>query len=227
MILAVYNSGVIPQVVFWTTEFMYFETISNKETRKMNMYFFYILINTIILPLTELGDISSVIEMFKEQSFDFIAENINIHLISKSSYFLRYLITATFITQAFILIDIPHWFSLVMQKMEERKLDKSVQKIALGAKKSWMNKDDEKKAFKDLFTFEISFNIAFNQVIYTMVFIYAVVSPFTLLIGALYFFVKYIVDKYLLCVIYPREYESFGEISANVLRLANISMILQ
>ena len=52
--------------------------------------------------------------------------------------------------------------------------------------------------FKDLFSFEISFNVAFNQVIYTMVFIYAVISPFVLILGALYFFVKYIVDMYLL-----------------------------
>ena len=52
--------------------------------------------------------------------------------------------------------------------------------------------------FKDLFSFEISFNVAFNQVIYTMVFIYAVISPFVLILGAFYFFVKYIVDMYLL-----------------------------
>jgi len=61
--LTFYNTAVIPTVIFLAAEYLFFETISSKETTKMNSYFFYILINTIILPLTELGDISSVIQM--------------------------------------------------------------------------------------------------------------------------------------------------------------------
>jgi hypothetical protein len=53
-----------------------------------------------------------------------------------------------------------------------------------------------------------------------MVLIYAIISPFTALLGALYFLIKYVVDKYLLTIVYPKEYESSGEISSIVLRLA-------
>jgi hypothetical protein len=47
------------------------------------------------------------------------------------------------------------------------------------------------------------------------------------LFGALYFSFKYFIDKYNLTVIYPKEYESNGDISKNVLKLAQITLIFQ
>ena len=60
-----------------------------------------------------------------------------------------------------------------------------------------------------------------------MVFIYAIVSPAITLFGALYFGIKYVIDKYLLCVVYPKDYEGKGEISRNIYYLATFTIIFQ
>lgn len=52
LILVFYNSILIPQLVFWTSEFLFYETVSSKTTSKTGKYFFYLLMNTLILPLT-------------------------------------------------------------------------------------------------------------------------------------------------------------------------------
>lgn len=61
-ILVLCNSGIIPQFVFWTTEFMYFETKSEKELSRLKKYFFYIFTNAIILPITGLENINAVLK---------------------------------------------------------------------------------------------------------------------------------------------------------------------
>mmetsp|Transcript_29399 Transcript_29399/g.44437 ORF Transcript_29399/g.44437 Transcript_29399/m.44437 type:complete len:183 (+) Transcript_29399:2304-2852(+) len=60
-----------------------------------------------------------------------------------------------------------------------------------------------------------------------MVFIYALVSPAITLFGAIYFGIKYTIDKYLLCVVYPKDYEGKGEISRNIYYLANFTLVFQ
>ena len=60
-----------------------------------------------------------------------------------------------------------------------------------------------------------------------MVFIYAIISPSICLLGAVYFGLKYFIDKYNLTVLYPKEYESNGDISKNVLNLAQGTLMLQ
>jgi hypothetical protein len=45
-----------------------------------------------------------------------------------------------------------------------------------------------------------------------------------LLLGALYFTIKYFVDKYNLTVVYPKNNQGNGNISANIYYLANFTL---
>ena len=49
-----------------------------------------------------------------------------------------------------------------------------------------------------MYSFDIAFNIAINQIVYTVTFIYAIISPMIGLLGATYFCIKYVIDITLL-----------------------------
>ena len=90
-----------------------------------------------------------------------------------------------------------------------------------------MNYDEKSRSGpKDIFFFDIGYHIAFNQIIYTLVFIYAIVCPMVSFIGGLYFLFKYYIDAYNLTKIYPKEYDGKGEISKHTYYLAHISIYL-
>ena len=59
----------------------------------------------------------------------------------------------------------------------------------------------------------MAFCIAYNQVIYTMCLMYAVISPIMSLLGGLYFLIKLTVDKYNTTILYPKQLESAGNIA--------------
>lgn len=85
----------------------------------------------------------------------------------------------------------------------------------------------QNETFRDIYTFDIAFNIAINQVVYTVTFIYAIISPMIALLGGTYFCIKYFIDKYNLTVLYPKDYESNGEISRSIYYLADITLVIQ
>ena len=68
----------------------------------------------------------------------------------------------------------------------------------------------------DYSRFEVSFGIAFNLIIYTILMIYSLVNPIITIVGALYFSIKYFFDKYNLTLVYPKNYESKGDLGAKI-----------
>lgn len=87
-----------------------------------------------------------------------------------------------------------------------------------------MDKDD---GGVDFYRFEMGYSIAFNQVVYTIVFLYSLISPIITLFGALYFTIKYFVDKYNLTQVYPKNYDSRGQIAKTISRLNHFSIYSQ
>jgi hypothetical protein len=79
----------------------------------------------------------------------------------------------------------------------------------------------------DFYRFEIGYSIAFNQVVYTIVFLYSLISPIITLFGALYFTIKYFVDKYNLTHVYPKNYDSRGELAKYLSILNHLSIYFQ
>ena len=92
--------------------------------------------------------------------------------------------------------------------------------------KGLLEEEQEKKGPTDVYFFDIGYNIAFNQIIYIMVFTYGLISPCILMLGCLYFSFKYFIDKYNLTVVYPKAYEGRGDISKNIINYSNFSLFL-
>lgn len=60
--MATFNSFFIPTIVLYTTEFLFFEMKSQRVKSRMNKMFFYLMMSTIILPITKLDDIGKLFE---------------------------------------------------------------------------------------------------------------------------------------------------------------------
>jgi len=60
--LAFLNSFLIPNLVYNLSELMFFETNSRKDRSKLPKYFGYLLINSIILPISQIGEIVHFID---------------------------------------------------------------------------------------------------------------------------------------------------------------------
>lgn len=84
---------------------------------------------------------------------------------------------------------------------------------------------DELKVPEDKFYMDISYYIAFNQIVYTLVLIFALIQPLTTIVGALYFFIQYIIATYNLTLIYPKEFDGKGEIAKNIQSLGYAALI--
>lgn len=76
----------------------------------------------------------------------------------------------------------------------------------------------------DYYRFEVSFSMAFNMIIYIIVFLYSLIAPIITLVGALYFTIKYFVDKYNLTVVYPKNYDSKGQLGKKISKYNHFSI---
>lgn len=110
-VLAFYNSGIIPSLVVYLTELLFFEKMSQKTKSRLIKFYIYIAISTILIQLSKFDDINQVLETTVQKSPAHVFKIIDDNLIGESGFYFRYLITATFISQAAVLMDVPHWIS--------------------------------------------------------------------------------------------------------------------
>jgi len=143
------------------------------------------------------------------------------------------LIISTFVSVSSLLVDAGHEFDRYINKPSTSGNEEGLAQLKHRLLEETKGKCSSKRhkilgeRKEDLYFFAIGFNIAFNQVIYTLVFLYSIISPCVLLLGALYFYWKYIVDKYCLVMLYPKNYEGRGEISKNIMYFATGSIFMQ
>lgn len=72
----------------------------------------------------------------------------------------------------------------------------------------------------------LDYNIAFMQLIYTLVLLYSMLIPPITFFGFLYFLFKYYIDSYNLTIIYPKNYQSKGKLSSKLIQYAYTSLYL-
>jgi hypothetical protein len=79
---------------------------------------------------------------------------------------------------------------------------------------------------KDLYEFDIAFNIAYNEVVYMIILLYMIICPIISLLGAIFFALKYFIDKYNLIVVYPKNHSGSVDITRNIHRLGQFNILL-
>lgn len=84
----------------------------------------------------------------------------------------------------------------------------------------------DRDSFKDIYEFDFAFNVAYNQVIYLIVLLYMIICPSISLFGAIYFAIKYFIDKYNLVYVYPISVQGEGDITRAITSITQINIIL-
>ena len=115
-VLAGYNSGVIPTLVLQQTNFIFFELESQKVLSRLYKFYFFMILSSVFLQLTKIDDINHLIKFTVQEGAWSIARLIDNNLIMESGFYIRYLMTASFITQGIVLLDLPHWMNTVITR---------------------------------------------------------------------------------------------------------------
>lgn len=112
----IFNYQFIPFLVNKTGEFSDFELKSDKHISNMKKYYFFFLLVGIVLPITGLTTVGSVIEMSVNGGIMELHSMITTNLVKQSTFFIRYIMSCSFMSSCFLIFDIGHqMYRLVFQ----------------------------------------------------------------------------------------------------------------
>ena len=123
--------------------------------------------------------------------------------MTKSSYFLQYLIQLLFLSVGFWLLDLPH---LVVNK----------------AKDYWYGKGN----YVDNYAFDLGYHISYALTVLLIGILYGTICPLIPAFCAGFFWFKYYVDKYNLSFVYREKFLGVGVIKRKVLPLSFVNVVL-
>ena len=104
-----FNYQFIPICINKTGEFSDFELKSDKHISNMKKYYFFLLLNTIIMPITGLTTMQTIITaFFNMNQIKELQDNMTSNLVKSSTFFIRYIVSCTFISSCFLLFDLGH-----------------------------------------------------------------------------------------------------------------------
>ena len=109
-------------------------------------------------------------------------DEISAKSIENTSYFVRYLLSASFFSSAYYMYDAPHWIS------------NSFGMCIYRMRNPWFSLSPEK--FKDSYYFDIGFFFAFSMTIFAIGSFFSTIAPVISVICCMFFGIKYWVDKY-------------------------------
>lgn len=179
----------IPWVIRKISEYENPEWRSKKESTIMNKNFIFIFLNCTIVPLINLTMIQTFI-INKNIDYEGLVERIS----HSTEFLLRLLIQITFISATIQLFASPYFATKKFKK--------------------WVNNEykEENWQFQEWF-FNIGYSVPYNSAIFTMVLVFSTIAPLVLPLGAVFFYLKYLLDKYNLIYVCPEQFESAGRIS--------------
>lgn len=208
LILVLFNFIFIPTLVDWTS---YYEEIENKSLRHRNnlfKQFFFMMINTVFIPITQTATISSFLFYFTHKNLDTIQLELSQNFLQTSEFFLKYIIQCTFMTNIIQILDLPHYLYMTMKKFLMR---------------SRAYLEDE---VEDDYYFDLGYHFAFSITIFTVIFIFSAAVPLIPCFGFLFFGFKYMIDKYNFVFVYQTEFESRGNLGQAVHRYCTFGLLL-
>ena len=86
------NTMVIPNVVYMFTDLAFFNVKSDKITSRLHKYFFYLVLNSLIIPVFNLNDMSELRIFFENHDFSELKTVLTTNTIEKSSLFLNFIV---------------------------------------------------------------------------------------------------------------------------------------
>jgi hypothetical protein len=213
LVLMLFNQQLIPFCVAKVGEFTDFELKSDKHISTMRQYFFFLLLNTVVMPITGITTMEQVLKKTVDSYGGTVQANISRNLVNSSTFFLKYIISCTFLSSCLLIFDVGHQvYNLIIKgglcskkRTEEQLREKKVQHSL--------------SAYKDVWYFDMGSHIAFTVTVYLVVLMFSQVSPIITPFGVAFFGIKYFIDKYNIIYVYPSEYVGEGRLYKRVVSL--------
>ena len=83
-----------------------------------------------------------------------------------------------------------------------------------------------KTQFQDNYQFDLGYHQSYSLMIFLNCLLYSCIVPIIPLIAAVFFYLKYLIDKYNLIFVYFKIYESGGKIRKHVTRYMYLNMLI-
>ncbi len=114
--------------------------------------------------------------------------------MTKSTLFTKFMLGLTLMSNVLYALDAPHWFYKWLHERNKRKLPEYMKLSPHAVQVSYY--------------FDHGYALAFVALIWTMAILFSTIAPLIPLIAFVFFFIKYLVDKYNFMYVYPAEFDS-------------------
>ena len=199
LIVVIMNSGVIPFIVGYiaVAELHYKRSYREKSIFVKNVVF--MVINCFIIPTFGVLSWSKLKECIKYLLVTHWDMDISEGFIRNSYFFLRYAIQVTFISNGIQLLALPQFF---VKKMRVMLASSDYEKFYASMIKKY---------------FDYGYNYSFSITVFMLILCFSTHIPLITPFGALFFYIKYYIDKYNLLFLYPAEFESHGNVTEMII----------
>ena len=206
LIVVIMNSGVIPVIVGYIAvyELHYKRSYREKSIFVKNVVF--MVINCFIIPTFGVLSWSKLKECIKYLLVTHWDMDISEGFIRNSYFFLRYAIQVTFISNGIQLLALPQFF---VKKMRVMLASSDYEKFYASMIKKY---------------FDYGYNYSFSITVFMLTLCFSTHIPLITPFGALFFYIKYYIDKYNLLFLYPAEFESHGNVTEMIIKFELIGI---
>ena len=206
LIVVIMNSGVIPFIVGYiaVAELHYKRSYREKSIFVKNVVF--MVINCFFIPTFGVLSWSKLKECIRYLLVTHWDMDISEGFIRNSYFFLRYAIQVTFISNGIQLLALPQFF---VKKMRVLLASSDYEKFYASMIKKY---------------FDYGYNYSFSITVFMLIICFSTTIPLITPFGALFFYIKYYIDKYNLLFLYPAEFESHGNVTEMIIKFELIGI---
>ena len=206
LIVVIMNSGIIPVIVGYiaVAELHYKRSYREKSIFVKNVVF--MVINCFFIPTFGVLSWSKIKECIKYLLVTHWDMDISEGFIRNSYFFLRYAIQVTFISNGIQLLALPQFF---VKKMRVLLANSEYAKFYASMIKKY---------------FDYGYNYSFSITVFMLIICFSTTIPLITPFGALFFYIKYFIDKNNLLFLYPAEFESYGNVTDMIIKFELIGI---
>ena len=203
LIIALVNVVIIPFIIDLSAMLLSYETLSKTQNEIMITQAFFMVLNMVILPLTGLISFEELWVLIQATpSPSDILELIVGNTGNMASFFVTYLLQVTFLSNVVQMLDLPHF------------LWKKTSQLIF-----WMRE----LPYSDDWGFQMGYYQALMYTISFMSLLFSISLPMVSMLAALFFSLRYYIEKYNFLFVYTKEYESIGLMKMNAgMQIASI-----
>ena len=197
LIVILVNFVIIPSLIEICVSFEDHTRKSAVVSSIMKRIFIFMLLNTLLIPITSTGSVEELYDQAKKEGIEKIPSMLSNNMMAQQNFFITLIIQLTFITNGLSLIDAPH---LIYTWFYKSQYERSNQHLLFVP------------PFQDDYEFDFGYHYSYCLVVFLNCLLFSSIVPIIPILAVFYFYIKYLVDKYNLVFTYFTNFDSGGEV---------------